>query len=306
MLNPYELLGVTIDTPKDDIKKIYFQLSLLAHPDKGGNTDDMITLKKAYDFVMREIKNINTSVTVEDLEATFKDFCKTQENNVPLFQDIYAEAFNVEKFNDYFNRHNNESQSSVDKANGCVSSSAKLESSGNFLSGGYGDMMDSNNNFEYKTEYNPNDIGQVTHQFTTTITEYKAPKETQVFQHLMDYTNKGPIDDYSLDVGGLHMSDYKAAYTIDINNPKTLDKIDTRKIEPVSDKSLEELLKERENLYIQPMVKEENLQKKLIKENDNGENKPVVEKINRSEYIWSYEGLIDSARNVVKDFFRIQ
>ena len=56
------------------------------------------------------------------------------------------------------------------------------------------------------------------------------------------------------------------------------------------------------------MVKEENLQKKLIKENDNEENKPVVEKekINRSEYIWSYEGLIDSARNVVKDFFRIQ
>lgn len=300
MLNPYELLGVTIDTPKDYIKKIYFQLSLLAHPDKGGNTDDMITLKKAYDFVMKEIKNINTSVTVEDLEATFKDFCKTQENNVPLFQDIYAEAFNVEKFNDYFNRHN---------------STVKLESSGNFLSGGYGDIMDnstfglelcdsssSNNNFEYKPKYNPNDIGQVTHQFTTTITEYKAPKEIQVFQHLMDYTNKGPIDDYSLDVGGLHMSDYKVAYTIDVNNPKTLDKIDTRKIEPISDKSLEELLKERENLYIQPMIKEENLYKKLIKEDELVEK----EKIYRSEYIWSYEGLIDSARNVVKDFFKIQ
>lgn len=210
MLNPYELLGVTIDTPKDDIKKIYFQLSLLAHPDKGGNTDDMITLKKAYDFVMREIKNINTSITVEDLEATFKDFCKTQENNVPLFQDIYAEAFNVEKFNDYFDRHNNDLQISTEK----------IESSGNFLSGGYGDMMDSNNNFEYKPEYNPNDVGQVTHQFTTTLTEYKAPKETQVFQHLMDYSKKEPIDDYSLDVGGLHMSDYKAAYTIDVNNPK--------------------------------------------------------------------------------------
>jgi len=50
------------------------------------------------------------------------------------------------------------------------------------------------------------------------------------------------------------------------------------------------------------MTKEENLQKKLIKEDEVVEK----EKINRSEYIWSYGGLIDSARNVVKDFFKIQ
>ena len=34
----------------------------------------MITLKKAYDFVMKEINNINNTVTVEDLEKTFKDY----------------------------------------------------------------------------------------------------------------------------------------------------------------------------------------------------------------------------------------
>jgi len=293
MLNPYELLGVTIDTPKDDIKKIYYQLSLLAHPDKGGNSDDMITLKKAYDFVMREIKNINTSVTVEELETTFKEFCKTQESSVPLFQDIYAEAFNVEKFNDYFDKHNNET---------------KL--SGPFLEGGYGDMMDNsgfgnntNTNFEYKNI----EVGEVTHQFTTTLAEYRAPKEMQVQQHLMDYSRKEPIDDYSLDVGGLHMSDYKSAFTVVVDNQITLEKIDARQIQPISDRSLEDLLKEREMLYIQPMVKEENLQDKLIKDSNN----PKDENINsqtieyKTDYIWSYEGLIDSARNLVKDFFKL-
>jgi DnaJ-class molecular chaperone len=191
MLNPYELLGVTIDTSKDDIKKIYYQLSLLAHPDKGGNNDDMITLKKAYDFVMKEINNINNTVTVEDLEKTFKDFCSTQENKVPMFQDIYAETFDLIKFNDYFAGRDSE----------------LLAGS---IEGGYGNMMEqSTNNLEYKDI----EAGSIQYQFTG-LTEYKAPQESKVFQNLLDYTQKGPVDDYTLDTGGLHMSDYKDAFTI--------------------------------------------------------------------------------------------
>jgi hypothetical protein len=42
---------VTIDSPKDDIKK-YIINYLLLWPDKGGNNDDMINTKKKvfYDF----------------------------------------------------------------------------------------------------------------------------------------------------------------------------------------------------------------------------------------------------------------
>lgn len=277
MLNPYELLGVTIDTPKDDIKKIYYQLSLLTHPDKGGNNDDMIALKKAYDFVMREIKNINNSVTIEDLETSFKEFCKTQENSVPLFQDIYAEAFNIEKFNDYFDKHND-----IDKNNA-------IGISANFLSGGYGDMMEKSDLNQKTSEYKDIDFNTpITYQFTNTLAEYKAPKEMQVQQHLMDYSRKEPIDDYSLDIGGLCMTDYKSAFTNDLNSPKTLNKIETRKITQDKNKTLEELVKEREQLYIP------------------GNNDNIIKKEEyKPEYTWSYEGLIDSARNLVKDFFKI-
>lgn len=277
MLNPYELLGVTIDTPKDDIKKIYYQLSLLAHPDKGGSNDDMITLKKAYDFVMREINNINNTVTVEDLEKNFKDFCSTQENKVPLFQDIYAEAFDIIKFNNYFNGNSELLAGSIE--------------------GGYGSMMEqSTNNLEYKDI----ETGKVQYEFTG-ITEYKPPQETQVFQNLLDFSIKGPIDDYTLDTGGLHMSDYKAAFTntIGINNTNT-------------DKTLEELIEERSKIeFPQPInTKEESSNTKtfeeLIKERENEDNIFGSQAAIQKEYIWSYEGILDSARNKIINFFKIK
>jgi hypothetical protein len=264
MLNPYELLGVTIDSPKDDIKKIYYQLSLLAHPDKGGNNDDMITLKKAYDFVIKEINNINNTVTIEDLEQNFKDFCSTQENKVPMFQDIYAEAFDLFKFNDYFE------------------ATEKTELIGGSILGGYGNIMEKSSlSLEYKDIESGSSLK---HQFVE-LTEYKAPQETQVCQNLLDLTIKGPINNYTLDTGGLHMSDYKQAFTV--TNNQLLQELPKPIIvseESPNIKTLEELIKEREE------------------EDVNFDKQASTQK----EYTWSYEGIVDSARNIIKDFFKIK
>ena len=106
IINPYELLGVTINTNKDELKKRYYELAILMHPDKGGNKDDMITLQMAYKFILRELETINNSESLEKLtenaQQEYKKFCKSQENTLPEFNDIFADAFNLDKFNDYF------------------------------------------------------------------------------------------------------------------------------------------------------------------------------------------------------------
>jgi curved DNA-binding protein CbpA len=45
-LNPYELLGVTVDSDISTLTKNYYKLALLCHPDKGGNQEDFVKLIK--------------------------------------------------------------------------------------------------------------------------------------------------------------------------------------------------------------------------------------------------------------------
>jgi curved DNA-binding protein CbpA len=47
-IQPYELLGVTMKSSLNDVRKAYYQLALLCHPDKGGNPQDMQLLHSAY------------------------------------------------------------------------------------------------------------------------------------------------------------------------------------------------------------------------------------------------------------------
>src|SRR6476620_4126000 len=137
--NPYDLLGVSIDSTKEDVKKKYYELSLIMHPDKGGNPDDMISLKSSYEFVMKEIGVIDRSLTVEQLEDEFKVFCDTQTKQIPMFSDIYAEAFDLQKIND--------------------DSQMTMYASAN---GGYGDFMEKS---EMTTKYNDKETLPVTNQF---------------------------------------------------------------------------------------------------------------------------------------------
>lgn len=50
-MNYYELLGVTKDTPPDEIKKKYRALASKHHPDKGGDTEKFQEIQIAYDTI---------------------------------------------------------------------------------------------------------------------------------------------------------------------------------------------------------------------------------------------------------------
>jgi hypothetical protein len=216
MFNPYELLGVTIDSTLQDVKKSYYELSLIVHPDKGGNTDDMSCLHRAYLFVRKELEQVNRTKTVEDLQNEFSAFCDEQKERIPLFQDIYAEAFDLPKFNDYFKAQQ---------------TSEKIIKP--YLEGGYGDYMDASC---VQIDYNPTETASVQKQFSTAIQVYLAPAEMKVCENVYDMTVK-TVDDFTMSLERLHMADYCGAYT------STLQDV----VCDIPCRSLEDLLKEREN-----------------------------------------------------------
>jgi curved DNA-binding protein CbpA len=110
IINPYELLGIDIkrkDLTMKHVKKAYFEMALLCHPDKGGNESDMKVVQEAYEFIRDQMKN--TSVLTDDninkIENEFKKYCETQEKTIPSFPDIYNNVQEWQKkFNEQFEK----------------------------------------------------------------------------------------------------------------------------------------------------------------------------------------------------------
>lgn len=51
MFNPYEVLGVSIKTPKEEIKRKYRKLCAMYHPDNGGNAEKFDEVNKAWTMI---------------------------------------------------------------------------------------------------------------------------------------------------------------------------------------------------------------------------------------------------------------
>lgn len=126
VLNPFLLLGVTLESTIQEVKKAYFELALVAHPDKGGSAEQMRTVQSAYEYVGLQIRGIGTG-TYEGAEEEFKRFCDAQTSAPHPFADIYAAATNQPTFAELWARaHEGGQESEVDGAS---------------HPGGYGDLM---------------------------------------------------------------------------------------------------------------------------------------------------------------------
>jgi hypothetical protein len=113
-IQPYELFGVTASSSIQDIRKAYFKLSLLCHPDKGGNADDMRTIHSAYQWILQQHTTVRDRTdgeeTYEEKEDSFQKFLRDQsqlEFKIIPFDDIVKEAIHFERhvFNDLYNRY---------------------------------------------------------------------------------------------------------------------------------------------------------------------------------------------------------
>jgi curved DNA-binding protein CbpA len=66
----YKILGVKRDATEDQIKKAYRGKAVNAHPDKGGNEEDMAELSRAYSVLKDNVKRIEYDRTGKEPEDT--------------------------------------------------------------------------------------------------------------------------------------------------------------------------------------------------------------------------------------------
>jgi hypothetical protein len=99
LVNPFDLLGVSVDTSVDDLRKSYYRLARLCHPDKGGTKDDMATLHHAYCWLKEQLGHRlpDDHLDMDALESSFRTFMELQsERNGPIkMDDVEWEAFGV-------------------------------------------------------------------------------------------------------------------------------------------------------------------------------------------------------------------
>ena len=72
LIDPYGLLGVDSRASLSELKKNYYNLALICHPDKGGNDKDMNVLSLAYNYIKEHFENVKET-TYEKLEEAMEN-----------------------------------------------------------------------------------------------------------------------------------------------------------------------------------------------------------------------------------------
>lgn len=81
--DPYAVFGATLETPLAELRKRYYDLSLICHPDKGGRAEDMIALRNAYEVVRAGQQN--WAISLDRMAGT--------DAAPPSFADVWGECF---------------------------------------------------------------------------------------------------------------------------------------------------------------------------------------------------------------------
>jgi curved DNA-binding protein CbpA len=225
LINPYDLLGIKSDASLSELKKNYYNMALLCHPDKGGSSQDMYVVSSAYKYIKKQLENAyNKTASYEELEDDFEAFCKEQESELPPFSQIYEETSDwIKEFNQNFeNKHQ-----PINTEDGAEINPYENNLFG--LNSGYGSLMDDSTfketppttnentkntktNLEVAIDYKDKEQSFNKTIFSKEIIEYKEPEpipDTITFFPL-DNTD---VDDFSKLEGNLKMSDYHRTFT---------------------------------------------------------------------------------------------
>lgn len=228
-INPYELLGVDPHkTTLSQLKKTYYHLALLIHPDKSSNPNasiEMDVIHNAYLYCRGQIQNaVDKETTFENLEKEFERFCKTQEDAAPTFRDIVDDVMELKKFNDAF-----------------------VETDGYRASftGGYGDVMEASLFKQHDSNISnidmDDDVQQPLSNDFSSLTVYKEPISfTNEGGDLYDYQKEDPVRSFTVYLKKTCLTDYKEANET-MNEASEYNNSDLR-----TSRTYDELLAERE------------------------------------------------------------
>lgn len=103
-IQPYELFGLTPNSSMEEVRRAYYRLSLVCHPDKGGDINDMRTVHNAYQWIRQQHMTVSDrtdgSETYEEKEESFAQFLRQQqelEYKIVPMDEILAEAVQFPK-----------------------------------------------------------------------------------------------------------------------------------------------------------------------------------------------------------------
>ena len=218
-INPYELLGLSSKSNIKELKKAYYEFSLLCHPDRGGNGKEMDIVHKSYKYIKNQLENCQDNPTYDNLEKEFDFFCKIQEGITPCFSDIYHES------NDFIRDLNKKFTETYNNVP---------------FDDGYGNLMEETC---LKNNYSDNDTEDfykpIENNFKQDIIIYKEPFNLPNTYGEHSHLDNKEIKDFSHYGENLSMTDYKIAF----NDDKNLDQlIKYNKL----DTTIKDLIKERE------------------------------------------------------------
>lgn len=273
LINPYKLLGITVNSTSSELKKNYYNLAKICHPDKGGNSEDMCIIYKSYKYVEKQFENCKNIKSYDEYEKDFEDFCKKQtEIKLPAYNEIYKNSdeyleekkksdkiryqceqikkerdayINSEeyknlqkhhtKFITNFNKKFDEEKSQIE--------SKKIINPFDF---GYGEFMDISDLQDEKidlddiTEYNPIENLKNKNKFTKELVIYKEPLFTPLgYGKYFDYT-VNHINDFSDKINNIQLNDYKLAFS----NTHDLSKFQKK------ERTYDDIIKEREDFML--------------------------------------------------------
>ncbi len=210
MIDPFGLLGVTVASSLAEVKKAFYALSLVAHPDKGGTADDMAVVYNAYRYVHDQLSAVNRTDTVEGLEERFAAFCLVQTEAPPCFNDIALDAGEASRFNQAF-------------AHAFTNGAQEyFGTDDNPMSGGYGESMERS---KYATNDDSAEVAPVVYRPVSPPPEGNEPlagRGAPFETHIVPYVEPGCVvscsvplsrghGDYGLD-RPMQMTDYCLAF----------------------------------------------------------------------------------------------
>ena len=109
MENPYQTLGLPTTASKDDVKRAFYYVAKMYHPDKGGNPEQYNRFKTAYSQIMKGGQIADAEVTTMRTWDQLRDVSQSDPGLTIKKDPELNGRFNQGNFNEVFNRQNQQS-----------------------------------------------------------------------------------------------------------------------------------------------------------------------------------------------------
>lgn len=230
-INPFHLLGVKVDSDIKDVRRAYYKLSLICHPDKGGSKDDMIIVHNAYKYVKKQIEFSENKETLENIEEDFKSFFEKNKMEVPPFYELWERSEEAEFLRE-FNKKFEENMEINNLINNNVF---------DVFSVGYGEFLEKRETEENSSEKREKELKKpLQNNFKSELVIYEEPVNLPNDYGEYERFDIEKLDDFSEKTKELNLYDYKKAHS-EVNEMK----VDEDKINCDVNKAFERILEER-------------------------------------------------------------